>query len=62
MTESRVIPPRMDEPSGGVKIAPSRTMSRFWPLPSLRLPLTSSAMPSEYPSAIASILISCELA
>jgi hypothetical protein len=45
-TESRVMPDRIDDPTGGVWMTPSRMMKMFWPLPSLRLPSVSRAMPS----------------
>ena len=59
-TLARVMPARIDAPSGGVMILPSRTTNTFSPEPSLTYPLTSSAIPSAYPSAAASWRIRIE--
>ena len=57
------MPSRIDAEIGGVNSAPSRTTKMFCAAAFAHVPAdVSSAMPSEYPSAIASILISAELA
>ena len=46
MTESRVMPGRIEDVTDGVYSVSSRTMKRFWPLPSLTVPAVSSAIAS----------------
>jgi hypothetical protein len=46
ITEARVIPASTLLDSGGVTRAPLITRNRFWPLPSLTFPCTSSAIAS----------------